>query len=121
MLLLLYNVASQHQLELDEEAEFLNQMRILAAVLIVGSNEDHVWLVKNCCPRWQYLGWTSLLPNPRIRTPWIRLYENREDWAFITTMGVDTSTFDAILKAGFGHLWYTQPIPRPDKRTAVQP
>ena len=88
-------------------------------ILIVGSNEDHAWSIENRRPRRQYLGWMSLLPNPRIGTPWIHLYENHEDRTFITTMGVDTSTFHSILEVGFGHLWYTRPIIRPDMRTAI--
>ena len=120
-LLLLHNAASQYQLEINEEAELLDWMRLLTAVLVVGSNEDHAWSVKNRRPRRQYLGRMNLLPNPRIGTPWTRLYQNHEDRAFITTMGVDTSTFRVILEAGFGHLWYTQPIPRPDAYTTVHP
>jgi hypothetical protein len=119
--LLLHSITSQYHLEIDEEREFLDRAHLLTAVLIIGSNEDHAWLVENRRPRRQYLGRTNLLPNPRIGTPWTRLYENREDRAFITTMGLDTSTFHAILEAGFGRLWYTQPIPRPDMHTAVQP
>ena len=42
-LLLLHNAASQYQLEINEEAELLDWMRLLTAVLIVGSNEDHAW------------------------------------------------------------------------------
>ena len=120
-LLLLHYISSQHQTEIDDEAEFLDHARLLAAVLIVGSNEDHAWLIENRHPRRQYLGRTSLLPNPRIGTPWVRLYQRHEDRAFITTMGVDTSTFHTLLAAGFGHLWYTRPIPRPDHRTAIRP
>ena len=36
-------------------------------------------------------------------------------------MGVDTSTFRAILTAGFGHLWYALPIPRTDMHAIGQP
>ena len=39
--LLLHTTSSYHQLEVDEESEFLDQARLLIAVLIVGSNEDH--------------------------------------------------------------------------------
>ena len=119
--LLLHNLTVQYQLDVEEEIDFLEKARLLTAVLIVGSNEDHAWSVENRYPRRQYLGRTSLLPNPRIGTPWIRLYESHADQAFITTMGVDTSTFRAILEAGFGNLWYTLPISRPDARTAIQP
>ena len=104
--LLLHNITSQHQLEIDDDREFLDQVRLLAAVLIVGSNEDHAWSVENRRPRRQYLGRMNLLPNPRVGTPWTRLYENHEDRAFITTMGVDTSTFHAILEAGFERFWW---------------
>ena len=44
-----------------------------------------------------------------------------KDQAFITTMGIDTSTFHIILEASFRHLWYTQPIPRPDTQTTIHP
>jgi len=117
--LLLHDMTFRYQLENDEETEFLDQVRLLTVVLIVGSNEDHAWLVEKRRPRRQYLGRTSLLPNPRIGTPWIRLYEKHEDRAFITTMGIDTSTFHAILEAGFGHLWHTRPISHPNIRTAI--
>ena len=119
--LLLHAITSQQQLEIDEESEFFDRVRLLIAVLIVGSNEDHAWAVANRRPRRQYLGRTSLLPNPRIGTPWTHLYESRNDRAFITTMGVDSSTFCIILEAGFGRLWSTRPIPRPDMCTTVQP
>jgi hypothetical protein len=119
--LLLHTISSYHQLELDEESELLDRARLLVAVLIVGSNEDHAWSVGNRHPRRQYLGRASLLPNPRLGTPWTRLYENHDNRAFITTMGIDAPTFRAILEAGFGHLWSTRPIPRPDMDTTVQP
>ena len=48
--LLLHLITSQHQLEVDEESEFLDRVRLLAAVLIVGSNEDHAWSVANRRP-----------------------------------------------------------------------
>ena len=119
--LLLQTLVLQHWLEAESEQETIDKLRLIAAVLIVGSNEDHAWAVKNRCPRRQYLGQTALLPNPRIGTPWTRLYANYEDRAFITTMGVDTSTFRAILAAGFGHFWYTLPISRPDIHTTGHP
>jgi len=119
--LILHNITSQYEFETDEERENLDRVRLLTAVLIVGSNEDHAWLVENRRPRRQYLGRMNLLPNPRAGTPWTHLYENHEDRAFITTMGIDVSTFHAVLGARFEWLWYTQPIPRPDMHTAIQP
>jgi len=65
----LHDMISQYQLETDEERETLDQVCLLTAVLIVGSNEDHAWSVENRRPRRQYLGRVNLLPNPRIGTP----------------------------------------------------
>jgi len=102
--LLLQTLASQHWLEAENDRETIGWLQLIAAALIVGSNENHAWAVENQRPHRQYLGRTALLPNPRIGTPWTHLYANYEDRAFITTMGVDTSTFHAILAAGFGLL-----------------
>ena len=52
----LFHYASQHHFELNKEEDFLDWAYLLTAVLIVGSNEDHVWAVENWCPRRQYLG-----------------------------------------------------------------
>jgi len=111
---LLQTLATQHWLEAENDRETLNKLRLIAAVLVIGSNEDHAWAVENRRPRRQYLGRVALLPDPRDGTPWTRLYASYDDRAFITTMGVDTSTFQAILTAGFGDLWYALPIPRTD-------
>ena len=78
------------------------------AASTIGANEDHAWAVAKRKPRRQYIGRPALLPNPRFRTPWTQLYASRDDRAFITTMGIDTSTFHAILAAGFGYLWNTR-------------
>ena len=120
-LLFLHNLLSHNWLEAEHDDETWDRMRLAVAVLIIGSNEDHAWAIENRRPRRQYLGRPNLLPNPRFGTPWRRLYERHEDRAFITTMGVDTATFHAILKAGFGNLWYSHPIPRTDIHTAGQP
>jgi len=120
-LLLLQTLATQHWLEVENDWETLNKLWLIAAVLVIGSNKDHAWAVENRRPRRQYLRRTALLPNPRIGTPWTHLYASYKDCAFITTMGVDTSTFHTILTAGFGHLWYTLPILRPDAHVAGHP
>ena len=120
-LLFLQNLILQHWLEIERENETQNQARLAVAALIIGSNEDHAWAIGDRRPRRQYLGRPNLLPNPRFGTPWKRLYERHEDRAFITTMGVDTATFRAILEAGFGRLWYSDTIPRTDTRTAGHP
>lgn len=44
-------------------------------------------------PHRLYLRRGELLPNPRVGTPWQRLWDNQEDRAFITTMRFDVATF----------------------------
>jgi hypothetical protein len=63
-----------------------------------------------------YLRRGELLPNPRIGTPWQRLWESQEDRAFITTMGFDVATFQLLLEGPgrFGDRWENSPIPRND-------
>ena len=53
-------------------------------------------------------------PTYWIGTPWTCLYTSFEDRTFVTTMGIDTSTFHVILTAGFNRLQYTLSIFRPD-------
>lgn len=121
-LLLLNNLlVSQHLLALDEERETQDRLLLLTATLIIGSNKDHAWVVQNRRRRRQYLARPNLLQNPRKGTPWRQLYENNDDRAFITTMGIDTPTFRMILEAGFGSMWYTLPITRTDTLTTGKP
>ena len=121
-LLLLNNLLVSHHLLAVDENEAQDRLRfLLAATLIIGSNEDHAWVVRNRRRRRQYLGRPNLLPDPRADTPWTRLYKSGGDRAFITTMGVDTSTFRMILEAGFGTMWYTLPITRTDTHAAGHP
>ena len=63
-----------------------------------------------------YLCRRELLPNPRVGTPWQRLWASQDDRAFITTMGFDVATFRLLLEGPgrFGELWETSPIPRND-------
>ena len=118
---LLQTLTTQHWLEAEEDREAHDRLRLITAVLIIGSNEDHAWAVENRRPRRQFLLRSALLPNPHFGTPWTRLYANYNDCAFITTMGIDTLTFRTILAAGFGRLWYTLPILRPDTQTMGNP
>ncbi|KAG2067553.1 hypothetical protein BDR04DRAFT_1212289 [Suillus decipiens] len=57
---------------------------------------------------------SQLLPDPHCNTPWQLLYESQNDHAFITTMGIDTQTFELILTSGFASQWYQKPITCPD-------
>ena len=112
--LLLQTLLTQHWLQAEDDQEALDRLRLAAAVSVNGSNEDHAWAVEDRRQRRQYLRRAVLLPDPQVSTPWTCLYLSHDDSAFITTMGIDTSTFWAILEAGFGHLWYTASITRPD-------
>jgi hypothetical protein len=51
--------------------------------------------------RHTYLVCANLLPNPCFGIPWQCLYQSKSDHAFITMMGFDIATFQAILEAGF--------------------
>jgi hypothetical protein len=57
-LLLLNNLlVSQHLLTIHKESKAQDRLQLLAAtVLIIGSNEDHMWVMRNHCHRHQYLG-----------------------------------------------------------------
>ena len=68
-----------------------------------------------------YLCRPQLLPNPRVDTPWQRLYASQNDRAFIVTMGVDVYTFHYILEGGFQYLWDTTPIPHNDTSLSGDP
>ena len=48
-LLLLHDLTSQHYLEIDEERELGQQVHLLTAVLIIGSNEDHKGIDGTTC------------------------------------------------------------------------
>jgi len=65
-------------------------------------------------PSHLYLGWAQLLINPQVRTPWQVLFASRNDHAYITTMGFDVRTFDAILFNGFEYTWLSTPISQSD-------
>jgi hypothetical protein len=68
-----------------------------------------------------YLTRADLNPNPRFGTAWQHLYARRDDRAYITTMGIDVTTFEYILGAGFAHTWDTNPIPRNDVESTGVP
>lgn len=49
--LLLQTLATQYWLEAEDDRETLDKLRLIAAVLVIGSNEDHAWAVENRNPR----------------------------------------------------------------------
>jgi hypothetical protein len=68
-----------------------------------------------------YLCRPELIPNPRIGSPWQILYQSQTDRAFITTMGLDTVTFQLLLNAGFELIWDSTAIPRTDTNPIGEP
>jgi hypothetical protein len=83
---------------------------IIAAVVIHASNDDHRRSIQQCRSRRGYLNRPQLLPNPLGDTPWTVLYHSRSDSAYLATMGLNVAAFEAILDAGFSHLWYSTPL-----------
>lgn len=108
----------------EEEADIFDddeRARILAAAFIAGSEASRQDRIDTRHPHRLYLCRPQLLPNPRIDTPWQVLYNSQNDRAFITTMGVDVSTFSSLLTTGFAQCWYETPIPRDDVRAHGNP
>ncbi|CCX07859.1 Similar to predicted protein [Laccaria bicolor S238N-H82]; acc. no. XP_001889281 [Pyronema omphalodes CBS 100304] len=68
-----------------------------------------------------FLRRADLIANYRLESAWAVIYNNRNDSPFITTMGLDCSTFHIPLDAGFGNLWNSTAIGRSDvmETTAV--
>ncbi|CDO68934.1 hypothetical protein BN946_scf185000.g77 [Trametes cinnabarina] len=95
--------------DLEEEEE---EDALLAGFVLGGTEESH--RARNEARRRRYLTRRELLPNPRKDTPWQQLYASCNDRAFITTMGIDVSTFHFILEHGFQRSWQMHPIERVD-------
>lgn len=70
-----------------------------------------------------YLIREELLPNPRVGTPWQRLWQSQSNRAFVTTMGFDVATFRRLLEGPgmFGERWDMSSIPRNDVGRASAP
>ncbi|KAI0635272.1 hypothetical protein C8Q77DRAFT_693631 [Trametes polyzona] len=109
------------EIEDDEEDEEQDELDFLAAFCLDGIEEARQ--MKNDARQRRYLRRGELLPDPRAEggTPWQRVYNSRIDRAFITTMGIDVSTFNAILEGGFSRRWDAHTIPRPDVRSTGHP
>lgn len=102
--------------EEDETAELA-----ATALIVYGLEEVREIRREQRFQRRLYLIRSDLLPNPRLDTPWQRLYTQQNNRAFITTMGFDPATFSAILDAGFCTLWENTPIPRQDVASTAEP
>ncbi|KAG2343750.1 hypothetical protein BDR05DRAFT_975791 [Suillus weaverae] len=109
----------------EDEAELSfndnERAQVLAAAIIAGSEVSRQEHIDTRHPHRLYLCQPQLLPNPRINTPWQVLYDSQNDRAFITTMGVDVSTFSSLLTTDFAQAWYKTLIPRDDVSTHGNP
>jgi hypothetical protein len=96
---------------LEHDAEYAKQAAM--AFFIAGIEHARQERIRIRHAKRVYLTRFDLLRNPRFGTPWQHLYKSQNDRAFITTMGFDTSTFNAILDAGFTERWNTLPLVEP--------
>jgi hypothetical protein len=118
----LYHMIELMEDERDDEDEVRrHRIAVLGAVIFSGAEESRRERLARRQARRIYLIRGDLLPNPRSNTPWQALYLARNDRAFVTTMGVDVSTFNHLLSAGFTTIWNTTPIPRDDIPTTAVP
>ncbi|KAJ8503054.1 hypothetical protein ONZ45_g11200 [Pleurotus djamor] len=107
----------------DDDDDELALIAAFVATIVAGALIAHSNRVRDRNPSRLYLCRPQLLPNPRVDTPWQRLYASQDDRAFITTMGVDVATFDLLLN-GPGHFaerWNAMPIPRADTSSSGIP
>jgi hypothetical protein len=107
----------QQEIEAEEDMAdetLFCQATAAAMIIYLGAEQSRLLRAERRQPSRLYLCRPQLLPNPRINTPWQRLYHSRSDRAYITTMGVNVDTFDKILESGFSELWHGSPIPRDD-------
>ncbi|TDL21495.1 hypothetical protein BD410DRAFT_749630 [Rickenella mellea] len=97
-----------------EDDEMRDNAALIAALIVVGAWEARNNRSDQRHDHRIYLVRSQLLPKPRINTPWTRLYDSRNDRAYITTMGFSVEAFDLILRSGFSESWNSIPIPRDD-------
>jgi hypothetical protein len=107
--------------EEEEEAEEEDmRTRLAAALLLMGAEADCEVHLECRRSHRAYLTRPELMANPRVLSPWQSLYRSQSDRAFITTMGLDTATFNHILFTGFQYEWDNTSIPRPDTSASGQ-
>ncbi|EDQ98024.1 uncharacterized protein LACBIDRAFT_316314 [Laccaria bicolor S238N-H82] len=109
---MLHLLALEEEEDMAEDEDQIYRAALTGALIYLGAAESR----KRRGARRQrlYLVRNELLPNPRVGTPWQRLLDSRSDPAYITTMGIDVTTFTYILDSGFTEHWNATPIPRAD-------
>ncbi|KAK7680228.1 hypothetical protein QCA50_016737 [Cerrena zonata] len=78
----------------SEDEHNQHQTAALAALLVLGADES----CRLRSARWHhhYLTWLELLPNAQFITPWRHLHQTQSNHAYVTTMGIDITTFQYI-------------------------
>jgi hypothetical protein len=85
-----------------------------AVVLLICGILGNRYRIKRLNYRRSHLVRANLMPNPRDDSPWKALYQSHDDHAFITTMSMDTRTFEYLLDRGFRDAWDSRPVARND-------
>ncbi|KAG6883631.1 hypothetical protein C0992_008252 [Termitomyces sp. T32_za158] len=107
----------------DAEEEVLLLQAAIVLIVLIGIQEARQQRIHHRHRHRLYLRRRELLPNPRVGTPWQRLWESQNDRAFITTMGFDVKTFRFILegRGRFAEHWESTVIPRSDASASGGP
>ncbi|KIO23649.1 hypothetical protein M407DRAFT_15528 [Tulasnella calospora MUT 4182] len=98
---------------LTTREEALQHQQAAGLVVMLGAQSRHERIRQRFQQR-LYLTRPVLLPNPRYATPWIHLYESKDNRAYITTMGFNVATFEFLQTSGFSDVWDSTPIPQAD-------
>lgn len=104
----------------DDNTEETVALTLLATILACG-HQSCLLQAEGRRRHRLYLCHPELIPNPRVGSPWQVLYHSQSDRAFMTTMGIDTTTFRLLLDAGFEEEWDSTPIPQTDTNTNGEP
>ncbi|KZT62719.1 hypothetical protein CALCODRAFT_425918 [Calocera cornea HHB12733] len=105
----------------DESDDDTFNQQCSAAFLVLVEEQAAHHTSRHRQPHRSYLTRRDLLQNPRMRTPFQQVLIGKVDRAYITTMGLDVTTFQRILRAGFQELWDSEPIPRTDTSASGEP
>ena len=92
---------------LDNSEDWLKQAALVAVIVLSAEQAQHDRNADRQRTR-TYLRCTELLRSPKLATPWLSLYKSHSNRAYITTMGIDTNTFEYLLSAGFEERWNIQ-------------
>jgi hypothetical protein len=89
------------------------QLALVVMAMQIGAEEDKQARIEVRAGKRHGLRREDLQPDPRGETGWTRLYNRRNDRAWITTMGFGVVAFETLLEK-FKEVWYLHPIPRAD-------